>query len=148
MDLSQKQLQRMMVIQKAVEGHLKLEQAAAALRRSRRQVQRLKKRFKAEDASWVLPGNTGRTPANRVSEETREKVIQLARGKYAGFNDSHLHDKLVQEEKMVLSRSTIRRILRQAKLSSPQKASASEVSQPAGAAPTRRHAVASGCQLA
>ena len=121
MDLSQKQLQRIVVIQKAVEGHLKLDEAADVLQRSRRQVQRLKQRFKAEDAGWVLHGNTGRIPANRVSEEIREKVIQLARGKYAGFNDSHFHDKLMREEKLLVSRSTIRRILRHAKLSSPQK---------------------------
>jgi hypothetical protein len=45
----------------------------------------------------------------------------LARGKYVGFNDSHLRDKLEREEGLTLSRSTVRSILRDAGLSSPQK---------------------------
>jgi transposase len=120
-DLSQKQLQRIVVVQKAVEGHLRVSEAAQALNRSARQVQRLKQWFDAEDSSWVLHGNTGRKPANRIAEETRQKVIELARGKYAGFKDSHLRDKLASVEKIVRSRSTVRRILRDAGLASPQK---------------------------
>lgn len=118
--MSQKELQRMVVIQKAVEGHLKVSEAAQALNRSERQVQRLKQWFDSEDSSWVLHGNAGRRPANRVSEATRQKVVELAHGRYAGFNDSHLRDKLAGE-KIVLSRSTVRRILREAGLASPQK---------------------------
>jgi hypothetical protein len=45
----------------------------------------------------------------------------LARGKYQGFNDSHLTEKLHNEEQLSVSRETVRRILRAAKLASPQK---------------------------
>jgi hypothetical protein len=43
------------------------------------------------------------------------------RGKYQGFNDSHLCEKLNAEEKFEVSRETVRRTLRAAKLASPQK---------------------------
>jgi hypothetical protein len=42
-------------------------------------------------------------------------------GKYAGFNDTHLCEKLAREEAIAVSRSTLRRILRAAGLGSPQK---------------------------
>ena len=46
---------------------------------------------------------------------------ELARGKYAGFNDSHLHQKLTEVEGLALSRPSVQRILRKAGISSPQK---------------------------
>src|SRR5260370_26575988 len=60
-------------------------------------------------------------------EFQRVKVIEnaaggsLARGKYQGFNDSHLAEKLRLEENLTVSRETVRRILRAAKMASPQK---------------------------
>jgi hypothetical protein len=47
--------------------------------------------------------------------------LGLGSGKYAGFNDSHLYEKLEVEENLIVSRETVRRILRGAKLPSPQK---------------------------
>jgi len=119
--LSQKQLQRIVVIENAVEGRISVEQAAELLQLSARQVKRLKQRFRAGHAEWVQHGNHGRQPANRVAEQVRAGVVALAQGNYAGFNDSHLRDKLAQEQNLVLGRSTVRRILRQAGLGSPQK---------------------------
>jgi len=119
--LSQKQLQRVVVIENAVAGRISVGRAAELLQCGRRQIQRLKQRFDAQDAGWVRHGNADRKAVNRVSEATRQRVRELARAKYAGFNDSHLRDKLAREENVVLSRSTVRRILRQAGLRSPQR---------------------------
>lgn len=119
--MSQKQLQRIVVIENAVAGRLSVAQAAEALHCSPRQVKRLKQRFDPRDATWVLHGNRARPPVNRIAEEVRRRVLELARSKYVGFNDSHLRDKLAGEENLALSRSTVRRVLRQAGLRSPQK---------------------------
>jgi hypothetical protein len=59
--------------------------------------------------------------SNAIAEEIRIRVIELAGGKYAGFNDSHLHEKLTEIEGLTLSRPSVRRILRQAGMRSPQK---------------------------
>lgn len=121
MDLSQKQIQRIAVIGNAVAGRMGVAEAAAALSRSERQVKRLKQQFDEHDAAWVLHGNQGRAPANRTDQETARRIVELAVGKYAGFNDSHLREKLCQQEGIAVSRSTVRRILRAANLRSPQK---------------------------
>jgi hypothetical protein len=48
-------------------------------------------------------------------------ILSLARGNYQGFHDSHLAEKLRLQENLSVSRETVRRILRAAKLASPQK---------------------------
>jgi transposase len=56
-----------------------------------------------------------------VSLPHKQLILTLARGKYQGFNDSHLTENLLAEENLTVSRETVRRILRAAKLASPQK---------------------------
>jgi hypothetical protein len=56
-----------------------------------------------------------------ISVPQKQLILTLARGKYQGFNDSHLTEKLCAEEGLDVSRETVRRILRAAKLASPQK---------------------------
>jgi transposase len=119
--LSQKELQRIKVVENAVEGRLSVAEAAELLQLSSRQVKRLKRAYEAKDAGWVHHGNQDRQPSNAISEEVRRQVTDLARGKYAGFNDSHLQEKLVEKEGLKLSRASVRRILRLAGIRSPQK---------------------------
>jgi len=83
-------MQRMKVVASATEGRTSVAEAAELLGVSARQVKRLKREYDAEDAGWVQHGNQGRRPANALSDGIRQQVIELAKGKYAGFNDSHL----------------------------------------------------------
>jgi transposase len=119
--LSQKELQRIHVVENAVSGKLTVREAAELLQLSERQVKRLKQRREPDAGEWIHHGNRGRTPVNAVPEEVRQKVVDLASGKYTGFNDSHLQEKLAAAEGIVLSRPSIRRILRGAHIKSPQK---------------------------
>lgn len=119
--MSEEQVQRIKVIENAVEGRITVRVAAEYLNLSERQVKRLKRAHDEGDAGWVKHSNEGRLPLNAVSAETRQRMLELACGKYGGFNDSHLHEKLTGVEGLVLSRSSVRRILREAGLKSPQK---------------------------
>lgn len=119
--MTQKQLQRLKVVENAVQGKLTVEEASTLLVRSARQVKRYKSEFDAKDHRWVLHGNTGREPSNRYPEAIREQIVELAEGKYKGFNDSHLREKLLSEEQITISRETLRALLRSRKIRSPQK---------------------------
>jgi transposase len=119
--LSQKELQRMRVIEKAVDGRLSVREAAGLLQRSERQVQRLKRRYQPNSADWVRHGNRGKPRTWALAPDLYQRVLELACGKYAGFNDSHLWQKLVEKEGLSLSRESVRRILRKAKRPSPQR---------------------------
>src|SRR5271170_5845927 len=119
--MSEKELQRVKVIENAVDERLSVSEAARLLQLSERQVQRLKRRYRPDGVDWVRHGNRGRPMPWALPAALRQTILQLARGKYRGFNDSHLFEKLNAEEKLGVSRETVRRILRRAKLASPQK---------------------------
>lgn len=119
--MSQREFQRVKVIENAVAGRITVAEASNLLGLSCRQVYRLKVRYRPDQVDWVRHGNRGRPKPWRVPEAVRERVLALARGKYAGFNDSHLADKLREVEGIELSRETVRRILRSEGVSSPQK---------------------------
>jgi len=119
--LTQKELHRVKVIENAVAGHITVEEAANLLALSPRQVKRLKRRCQPGEVDWVRHGNRGRKHPRRLPDRLRRQVLQLAQGKYAGFNDSHFSEKLQQVEGIPVSRETVRRILRGAGIRSPQK---------------------------
>lgn len=119
--MSQREFQRVKVIENAVAGRVTVEEASSLLQLSQRQVYRLKARYQPEGVDWVWHGNRGRPRPWGVPEALREQVLELARGKYTGFNDSHLTDKLQEVEGIELSREAVRRILRGGGLRSPQK---------------------------
>ena len=119
--MSQKEFQRVKVIENAAAGRLSVREASRLLQLSERQVQRLKRRYRPDSVGWVQHGNRGRSTPWAVSPPQKLSILALARGKYRGFNDSHLTEKLCAEEGLALSRETIRRILRAAQLASPQK---------------------------
>src|SRR5580700_9889817 len=119
--VSQKEFQRVKVIENAVGGRLSVSEAARLLQLSERQVQRLKRRYRPDSVAWVHHGNRGRPTSWALPAALRRTILELAGGKYQGFNDSHLCQKLHSEEHLSVSRETVRRILRRAKLASPQK---------------------------
>jgi transposase len=119
--MSQKEFQRVKVIENAAGGRLSVREASRLLQLSERQVQRLKRRYRPDSIGWVQHGNRGRPMPWAVSVPQKQLILSLARGKYRGFNDSHLAEKLRAEEGLALSRETVRRLLRAAKLASPQK---------------------------
>jgi transposase len=119
--MSQKEFQRVKVIENAAGGRLSVREASRLLQLSERQVQRLKRRYRPDSVGWVQHGNRGRPMPWAVSLPQKQLILSLARGKYRGFNDSHLAEKLRAEENLSVSRETVRRILRAAKLASPQK---------------------------
>jgi transposase len=119
--MSQKEFQRVKVIENAAGGRLSVREASRLLQLSERQVQRLKRRYRPDSIGWVRHGNRGRLMPWALPLPQKQLILTLARGKYQGFNDSHLAEKLRAEENLAVSRETVRRLLRAAKLASPQK---------------------------
>jgi transposase len=119
--LSQKELQRVTVISQCVQGTLTCARAAELLALSPRHIKRLKARYRQGSAAALAHVSRGRPSHRRLAARTREKLLHLARSRYSGFNDHHLHEKLVEQEGFSLSRETLRRVLRAAGIGSPRK---------------------------
>jgi hypothetical protein len=69
----------------------------------------------------LVHGSRGKPARNKTDSEKIAHVLQLARGGYRGLNDTHLTEKLKEQEKIDLSRATVRVILRQAGIAAVRK---------------------------
>jgi len=119
--LSQKELQRVTVISQCVQGNLTCARAAELLDLSPRHVKRLKSRYRQGSAAALAHVSRSRPSHQRTPPTTRNRILALARTRYAGFNDHHLHEKLVEKEGFSLSREAVRRLLRANGIGSPRK---------------------------
>lgn len=119
--LNRKEQKRLIVLNGVVSKEVGIGQAATVLGVSERQAWRLLSAYRKEGAEGLVHGNRSRKPVNALPVELREKVVSLASTKYAGFNHSHLTEKLEEQEQTHLSRSSVRRILLEKGLRSPRK---------------------------
>ena len=102
-------------------GEITAVEAAARLERTERHVRRILADYRREGIASLAHGNRGRASGRALDEVTRTRVVELVRTKYAGFNQQHLTEKLNEEEGITISRSTVRRILLKAGITSPRK---------------------------
>src|SRR4026208_1303546 len=109
------------VIQRVFRSELTVVQAAVVMGLSERQCYRIKARVGQAGAKGVVHGNRGRPCKHKTKEKIVRRVVELARGKYQGFNDHHLTEKLKEQEQIELSREKVRRILRAHGMVSPKK---------------------------
>jgi len=121
---------RVAVVHEVAQGHLTAPAAAVVLGLSERQVRRLVVAYRHAGADALRHGNTGRPPAHTVADQTRQRVVALAQTTYQGCNYQHLSELLAEREGIVLSRSSVRRILLAAGVATPE--------HPAGSARQRR----------
>jgi transposase len=119
--LSQKELQRVAVISSCLKGDLACARAASLLNLTPRHVKRLKSRLRQGGEAALAHASRGRPSHRRLPQNARDRIVHLARTTYAGFNDHHLCEKLVETEGFSLSRETLRRLLRRQGLGSPRK---------------------------
>jgi transposase len=119
--LTVREQKRLFVITEVLAGRWSAAEAADKLGISLRQMRRLLAAFRREGPAGLVHGNRGRITARRIPVETREKVIRLTSNSYRDYNDYHLAETLAEEHGVTLSRSSVRRIRREAGLPSPRK---------------------------
>ena len=115
--LNQEEQRRLQILNGILEGACSMGQAAELMRVSERHGWRLLAAYRKEGAAALVHSNRGRSPAHRVSDDLRERVAALACSPaYASCNHQHFTELLAEREGIVLSRPTVRRILRDAGL--------------------------------
>jgi len=119
--LNKKEQKRLMVLNKMERRELHLAEAAQLLSLSVRHVKRLRAGYCQGGAEALAHGNRGRKPVHAVGDGIRHKIVDLAQGKYVGFNQQHYTELLAEREGISLSRSTVRRILSAVGIHSPRK---------------------------
>ena len=109
------------IIRKAISGKLTTAQAAAKLGISKQYANKLKRAYAEKGANAFTHGNAGRAKPWRTDAETESKIVDLYRGKYAGFNYRHYLEKLNEDEGVSVSYDTLHRILTSAGFKSPKR---------------------------
>lgn len=124
--MSQKEAPRAGLVEAALAGKITNKEGARALGISSRQFRRLRATYRQEGAQGLVHGNRGRPSPRRTPAEERERVVALMEGKYLGFNDCHLREKLCEVEQLQVSRELVRQLRLEARLPARRKRRAPE----------------------
>src|SRR5262247_3740245 len=104
--MSRKEVVRPGLLKALVAGQLTNRQVAAALRLTVRQVQRLKRRFRAAGAAGLVHRTRGQPSRRRLAAALRARIATLIRTVYAGLNDCPLTEKLREVEGLGVGRES------------------------------------------
>jgi transposase len=119
--MNMNEIKRLYIIQQMEDKKMTGKQATEVLGLSIRQVWRLVAQYREQGAAGLAHGNRGRAPNNRIEEAVRERILALVEEEYKDYNDSHLTEELVEQHGLAVSRSSVRRIRREAGQRSPRR---------------------------
>ena len=119
--LTQREQARLQVLNSLLAEHMTLDQAATLMGVGTRHTKRILAAYREKGVSAVAHGHRGRRPANATPDTVVAGVVRLARTRYAGTNHTHLSELLSEREGLDIGRTTLRRILVNAGLSSPRR---------------------------
>ena len=107
--MSERDLQRIEVLSKVVDGHMTLVTAAHVLGLSTRQVNRLLERIRTSGAASIRHKAIGRPSNNRISSGVRDYAVALIRECYADFGPTLASEMLAERDGLRVSRETLRK---------------------------------------
>ena len=106
--MRQKELKRLHVIHKVMEGEVTQVEAADILSLSDRQISRIVKRIRKEGDSGIQHRSRGRESSRRLPKKLKDKVVRLYLEKYKGFGPTFTSEKLHEIDRIQLSKETVR----------------------------------------
>lgn len=120
--MSKKQLKQAHVLRNYNEEVISRQAAARALGLSERQITRLAKEMREEGESALIHKNTGRKPANAITEEKGAEILKIRQAAiYEQCNISHFKELLEREHKIHISYNALYNLLKNKGISSPKK---------------------------
>jgi transposase len=112
--IRQKELKRLHVIHKVIEGVLTQVEAAGILSLSERQIGRIVKRIREEGDKGIQHRSRGKESNRRLPKKLIERVVWLYQTKYQGFGPTLTAEKLFELEGIHVSKETVRMYLLEA----------------------------------
>ena len=106
--MSQKERDRIRVLEEIVAGRLKQCEAADILHLSSRQLRRILKRYLAEGDQGLVHALRGRQSNRKIGNEVKETALRHLRKEYRGFGPTLASEKLMERQSICVSRETVR----------------------------------------
>ena len=119
--MTPKEQTRLQVLNSLITEHMTLDQAAKLMGVTTRRTRRILAAYREKGAASLAHGHLGRRPAHATPDAVVAGVVRLARTRYAGANHTHLSELLSERDGIDIGRTTLRRILVNAGLSSPRR---------------------------
>jgi len=119
--MTSREQQRAQVLTRLLVGDMTAPEAATLLGLSERQVFRLRAGYERDGPAALVHGNRGRASSRRLDPALAARILLVARTTYDGANDCHLAELLAEYEGIVISRASLRRLLRAAGQPSPRR---------------------------
>ncbi|MCH7534673.1 MAG: ISNCY family transposase [Bacteroidetes bacterium] len=92
-------------------GKISHSEASKLLGLSRRQVIRVRKSYRLQGALGLVSKRRENPSNNRVSENTRSKILELIGSTYTDFGPTFLREKLVENHDITVSKETLRQLM-------------------------------------
>ena len=128
--MSMRELDRLKVIEAVAESRLMTWRAAERLGLSRRQVERLVIRYRAEGAAGLVSQRRGVRSNHQLPQTMLDRALELIHERYADFGPTLACEKLRECHGLVLSKETVRHLMTDAGLWVPRKQRPPKVYQP------------------
>jgi alkylated DNA nucleotide flippase Atl1 len=119
--MSQKERDRLKVIEQVAQGRLTQEKAGDLLGLSARQVRRILRRYQKEEDIGLIHRSRGRPSKRKVPAAVRREAVEaLTRKEWRDFGPTFAAEKLAEREGIVVSRETVRKWMIQEELWKPR----------------------------
>ena len=119
--MTPKEQSKLQVLNSLLAEQVTLDQAAELMGVSTRHARRMLAAYRECGAAALAHGHRDRKPSNATPEAVIADLVRLAKTKYEGANHTHLAELLAEREGIHIGRTTLRRILLNAGLSSPRR---------------------------
>jgi hypothetical protein len=118
--MTAREQQRVRVLVRVLARKLTMAEGATLLSLSERQLWRLRAAIDDDGPAGLVHGNRGRPSPRRTDPAVRAAILAI-REAYGPVNDSHFRELLAEREGIVVSRESVRTILRAAGVPSPRR---------------------------
>ncbi len=114
--IRQKELKRLQVIHRVLEGEITQVKASEVLSLSKRQIGRIVKRIRQEGDKGIVHKSRGKESSRKLPKGLTDRVVYLYQQKYQGFGPTLFSEKLAEIEGIHISDETARKWLIEAGL--------------------------------
>jgi hypothetical protein len=114
--MKQREIERLRIIQKVVDKHLKQVAAGELLGLCERQIRRLAAAVRQRGAKGVIHGNRGRVSGQKLGERIKAKILSLVKARYPDFGPTLAAETMAEKGEAVVSRETLRQWMIEAEI--------------------------------
>ncbi len=109
--MSNREIDRLKVIQNTIDGRFKQAEAAQLLGISDRQIRRLCGKVEKEGNRGIIHGLKGQPSNHRLPQWYKDEALELVKQHYSDFGPTFANEKLLDEHRLLLSVNTLRKIM-------------------------------------